>query len=363
MKFSWEKKSLFGKLNSIGYKAIEGATIFCKLRGNPYVELVHWLHQILKLPDSDLHRIIKHFDVDPSRLAADMTAELDRLPRGSTSISDLSSHLEDSVERGWVYGSLLFGESQIRTGHLIVGMLKTSVRAEAEAGGNAGEMAPAAMGKQEALSKFSVDLTEKARSGEMDPIVGRDVEVRQIIDILMRRRQNNPILTGEAGVGKTAVVEGFPPSLKDVTLRVLDIGLLQAGASMKGEFENRLRQVIEEVQSSPKPIILFIDEAHTLIGAGGAAGTGDAANLLKPALARGTLRTIAATTWAEYKKYIEKDPALTRRFQVVKIDEPEGLRIWSSTTAFRFWMRPWMRRFVCHTGISLSVNCRTRRSV
>ncbi len=370
------RTSLFGKLNSIGYKAIEGATIFCKLRGNPYVELVHWLHQILKLPDSDLHHIVKHFDIDPSRLAADMTAELDRLPRGSTSISDLSSHLEDSVERGWVYGSLLFGESQIRTGHLIVGMLETgglknvllgisnefgnikleeltdnfakivggspeetlsatdgsSLRAEAEPGVETGAMAPAAMGKQEALSKFSVDLTEKARNGEMDPIVGRDVEVRQIIDILMRRRQNNPILTGEAGVGKTAVVEGFaqriaggdvPPSLKDVAVRVLDVGLLQAGASMKGEFENRLRQVIEEVQSSPKPIILFIDEAHTLVGAGGTAGTGDAANLLKPALARGTLRTIAATTWAEYKKYIEKDPALTRRFQVVKIDEPE----------------------------------------
>ncbi len=370
------RTSLFGKLNSIGYEAIEGATIFCKLRGNPYVELVHWLHQILKSPDSDIHRIIKHFDIDPSRLAADMTADLDRLPRGSTSISDLSSHLEDSAERGWVYGSLLFGESQIRTGHLMVGMLKTSglknvlfgiskefgnikpeeltdnfanivagspeeslastdgtsLRAEAEAVGGAAEMAPAAMGKQEALARFSVDLTEKARSGEMDPILGRDEEIRQIVDILMRRRQNNPILTGEAGVGKTAVVEGFaqriaegdvPPSLKDVAVRVLDIGLLQAGASMKGEFENRLRQVIEEVQSSPKPIILFIDEAHTLIGAGGAAGTGDAANLLKPALARGTLRTVAATTWAEYKKYIEKDPALTRRFQVVKVDEPE----------------------------------------
>src|SRR5258707_4459963 len=187
------------------------------------------------------------------------------------------------------------------------------------------------MGKQEALAKFSVDLTEKAGKGELEPIVGRDEEIRQVVDILMRRRQNNPILTGEAGVGKTAVVEGFalrivagdvPPALKDVTLRTLDIGLLQAGASMKGEFEQRLRQVIEEVQQSPKPIILFIDEAHTLIGAGGAAGTGDAANLLKPALARGTLRTVAATTWDEYKKHFEKDPALTRRFQVVKIDEP-----------------------------------------
>jgi len=370
------RASLFGKLNSVGYKSIESATVFCKLRGNPYVELVHWLHQILKLPDSDLHRIIRHFDLNPSRLAADMTAELDRLPRGSTSISDLSSHLEESVERGWVFGSLLFGELQVRTGHLIVGILKTSslknvllrissefskikleqltddfakivggspedsltatngttVQAETKAARGTGEMAPAAMGKQEALSRFSVDLTEKARSGEMDPIVGRDGEIRKIVDILMRRRQNNPILTGEAGVGKTAVVEGFaqriakgdvPPSIKDVSVRVLDVGLLQAGASVKGEFENRLRQVIEEVQSSPKPIILFIDEAHTLIGAGGAAGTGDAANLLKPALARGTLRTIAATTWSEYKRYIEKDPALTRRFQVVKVDEPE----------------------------------------
>jgi type VI secretion system protein VasG len=194
-----------------------------------------------------------------------------------------------------------------------------------------GAVAPAQMGKQEALRQFSVDLTERARNGEIDPIVGRDEEIRQIVDILMRRRQNNPIITGEAGVGKTAVVEGFalkiasgdvPPSMQDVTLRSLDIGLLQAGASMKGEFENRLRQVIEEVQSSEKPIIMFIDEAHTLIGAGGAAGTGDAANLLKPALARGTLRTIAATTWAEYKKHIEKDPALTRRFQVIQVDEP-----------------------------------------
>jgi type VI secretion system protein VasG len=367
--------SLFGKLNSLGYKAIESATVFCKLRGNPYVELVHWFNQILQLPDSDLHRIVREFQIEPSRMARDITAALDRLPRGATSISDLSSHIEEAVERGWVFGSLLFGESQVRTGHLVVGILKTpglrnnltSISSEFEkikleqlterfakivaaspentmqasdgsqTGGGAapgeasGAIAPAAMGKQEALKKYSVDLTERARSGEMDPIVGRDEEIRQIVDILMRRKQNNPILTGEAGVGKTAVVEGFaqriaagdvPPPLKDVSLRSLDIGLLQAGASMKGEFENRLRMVIEEVQSSPKPIILFIDEAHTLIGAGGAAGTGDAANLLKPALARGKLRTIAATTWAEYKKHIEKDPALTRRFQVVQVGEP-----------------------------------------
>jgi type VI secretion system protein VasG len=367
--------SLFGKLNEITYKGIESATVFCKMRGNPYVELVHWLNQILQLQDSDLHRIIKQFNLDPSHLARDFTAALDKLPRGSTSISDLSSHVEEAVERGWVYSTLMFGESQVRSGHLIVGILKTpglrnalpaisrefdkikidtlterfdevvdgspedhlrptdgfQVGGGAAPGEASGAIPPAQMGKQEALQQYSVDLTEKARKGELDPIVGRDGEIRQIVDILMRRRQNNPILTGEAGVGKTAVVEGFalrivsgdvPPTLKDVTLRTLDIGLLQAGASMKGEFEQRLRQVIEEVQASPKPIILFIDEAHTLIGAGGAAGTGDAANLLKPALARGTLRTVAATTWAEYKKYFEKDPALTRRFQVVQVDEP-----------------------------------------
>ena len=365
----------FGKLNSLGYKAIESATVFCKLRGNPYVELVHWLHQILQLQDSDLHRIIQHFSLNPSRLAKDFTEALDRLPRGSTSVSDLSSHVDAAVENGWVCATLMFKDSQVRTGHLLVGMLRTPdlrnvllaisrefdkikldelgdrfndiVAASPETGlrasdgsqvgggaapGEASEaVAPAQMGKQEALQRFSVDLTERARKGELDPIVGRDEEIRQIVDILMRRRQNNPILTGEAGVGKTAVVEGFaqriasgdvPPPLKDVTLRVLDVGLLQAGASMKGEFENRLRQVIDEVQSSPKPIILFIDEAHTLIGAGGAAGTGDAANLLKPALARGKLRIIAATSWAEDKKHIEKDPALTRRFQVVQVGEP-----------------------------------------
>ena len=368
-----ERANLFGKLNSIGYRSIESATVFCKMRGNPYVELVHWVHQILQLQDSDLHRIIKQFNLNPSNLARDLTDALDRLPRGASTISDFSASVEEAVERGWTYGTLMFGEMQVRTGHMIVGILKTrglrsvlsgiskefdkiqvdtlterwdevvagspedglgssdGFAAGAAPGETSGAMAPAAMGKQEALKQFSVDLTEKARKGEIDPIVGRDDEIRQVVDILMRRRQNNPILTGEAGVGKTAVVEGFalriasgdvPPALKDVTLRTLDVGLLQAGASMKGEFENRLKQVIEEVQKSPKPIILFVDETHTLVGAGGAAGTGDAANLLKPALARGTLRTIGATTWAEYKKYIEKDPALTRRFQTVKVEEP-----------------------------------------
>ncbi len=369
------RAALFGKLNPLAYKAIEGATTFCKLRGNPYVELVHWLHQILQQPGSDWHEVIKHFELEPSRVASDLVQALDRLPRGASAITDLSEHIEDAVERGWVYGTLMFDQSQVRTGFLLIGMLKTrtltsvlqGISAEfkkihvdqltdrfdkivarspeqqlsatdgsAVAGGAApgeasGAMPQAQLGKQEALARFTVDMTERARQGKVDPIVGRDEEIRQVVDILMRRRQNNPILTGEAGVGKTAVVEGFaqrivqgdvPPQLKDVRLLTLDVGLLQAGASMKGEFENRLRQVIEEVQASEKPIILFIDEAHTLIGAGGAAGTGDAANLLKPALARGELRTVAATTWAEYKKHIEKDPALTRRFQVVQVSEP-----------------------------------------
>jgi len=345
------------------------------MRGNPYVELVHWMHQILAGQDSDLHRIVDHYDLDPGKIAAEMTRALDMLPRGASTISDLSDHLMDAMERGWVWGSLLYSSNQVRSGYLLLGMLKTpalrnilssmspelarigaddladnfikvtdgspedtmgaqdgSTTGGGAAPGEASDaMAPAAMGKGEALEKFCTDMTEQARNGEIDPIVGRDEEIRQIVDVLMRRRQNNPILTGEAGVGKTAVVEGFalriargdvPPALHDVRLLMLDVGLLQAGASMKGEFENRLRQVIDEVQSSDTPIVMFVDETHTLVGAGGAAGTGDAANLLKPALARGTLRTIGATTWAEYKKYIEKDPALTRRFQVVQVDEP-----------------------------------------
>ncbi|MBC7392046.1 MAG: type VI secretion system ATPase TssH [Variovorax sp.] len=376
------RTALFGKLNSLAYKAIEGATVFCKMRGNPYVELEHWFAQLLQAQDSDLHRVIQHYGLDISVIAKDMTAALDRLPRGATAISDFSPHIENAIERAWTYATLQFGEAQVRTGYILIGMLKTQslrnplfnlskqfervkvedladnfvkicdpspesqMRAQdgtgmASGGGvgtpgaDAGAMAPAAMGKGDALKKFAVDLTEKAKKGEMDPVTGRDEEIRQIVDILMRRRQNNPLLTGEAGVGKTAVVEGFaqrlargdvPPQLKDVKLLTLDIGLLQAGASMKGEFEQRLRQVIDEVQSSPTPIILFIDEIHTLVGAGGAAGTGDAANLLKPALARGNLRTIGATTWAEYKKYIEKDPALTRRFQVVQVPEPDEVK-------------------------------------
>ena len=370
------RTALLGKLNPLAYKALESATVFCKLRGNPYVELVHWIHQILQQQNSDLHAIVRAYAVDPGRLAKDALDALDRLPRGATSVSDFSPHIPEAVERGWVWSTLKYADAQVRTGHVLLAAIKapglknvltgisrefdrisgdalseqfdqvtsgspeanlhatdgTVVGSQAVPGEASGAIAPAQMGKQEALKRFTVDLTAQARAGKLDPVVGRDDEIRQIVDILMRRRQNNPILTGEAGVGKTAVVEGFarriasgdiPPMLSEVSLLVLDVGLLQAGASMKGEFEQRLRSVIDEVQSSPKPIVLFIDEVHTLVGAGGAAGTGDAANLLKPALARGTLRTIGATTWAEYKKYIEKDPALTRRFQTVKVEEPD----------------------------------------
>ncbi|CAI0744238.1 type VI secretion system ATPase TssH [Serratia entomophila] len=356
---------LFGKLDSLLFTSLENATAFCKLRGNPYVELAHWLHQLMQSPDGDLQQVIRHFALDEAQLARDIVEALDRLPRGASAISDLSEHIDSAVERAWVYGSLKFGAARIRGGHLLLAILKTyslrhllkaisaqfdrvnadllmdqfatitaqsaenALEPTAENGADGEPRAPRAGGS--VLAQYAQDLTAKARNGEIDPVAGRDEEIRQIIDILMRRRQNNPLLTGEAGVGKTAVVEGLalrivagdvPPQLRDVQLYLLDIGMLQAGAGVKGEFEKRLQTVIDEVQSSPTPIILFIDEIHTLIGAGGAQGTGDAANLLKPALARGQLRTVGATTWSEYKKYIEKDPALTRRFQVVQVHEP-----------------------------------------
>ena len=365
------RASLFGRLNTTTLKAVETATGFCRMRGNPYVELVHWLHVLLQDPGNDVGRLRIAFGLDEARLAKDVLAALDALPRGATAVSDFSPQIEEAVEKGWLFASLQFGASRVRGAHLIYAMLKTPTLRNAlfaispewrkvnadklgegletvcHASSETTETAVAAVARSageepgpgntgvtgnDALERFSIDLTAKARSGEIDRIVGRDAEIRQVVDILLRRRQNNPILVGEAGVGKTAVVEGFarrvadgdvPPSLRNVTLRALDIGLLQAGASVKGEFEKRLRDVIDAVEQSLEPIILFIDEAHTLVGAGGQAGTGDAANLLKPALARGRLRTIAATTYAEYRQYFEKDPALTRRFQTVDVGEPE----------------------------------------
>ncbi|AOM40273.1 type VI secretion system ATPase TssH [Xenorhabdus hominickii] len=356
---------LFGKLNRVLFTSLENATTFCKLRSNPYVELVHWLHQLMQLQDSDLQLIIRHFALDEPSLTKDIIEALDRLPRGASTISDLSEHIDNAVERAWVYGSLKFGVDKIRSAHLLIGILKTfnlrnalkavsqqferinadvlldNFNAICDSSKEAQENTVPSSNEQvtsqqttahSALQQYGQELTERARHGDIDPVSGRDEEIRQIIDILMRRRQNNPLLTGEAGVGKTAVIEGLalrivagevPPPLQNVQLWLLDIGMLQAGAGVRGEFESRLRKVINEVQSSPIPIILFIDEIHTLIGAGGQQGTGDAANLLKPALARGQLRTLGATTWSEYKKYIEKDPALTRRFQVVQVHEPD----------------------------------------
>ncbi|NCF07797.1 type VI secretion system ATPase TssH [Kosakonia sp. MH5] len=353
---------LFGKLDTLLFTSLESATAFCKLRGNPYVELVHWLHQLMQQSEGDLQQVIRHFSLNEEALTRDIVAALDKLPRGASSVSDLSEHIDTAVERAWVYGSLKFGVTRIRGGHLLAGILKTwslatvlkgissqfeRVSADAlldnfeaifansketqQTATAVGDTA-AAPQQQGTLAQYGQDLTARARDGKIDPVVGRDEEIRQMVDILMRRRQNNPLLTGEAGVGKTAVVEGLalriaagdvPEPLANVQLWLLDIGMLQAGAGMKGEFEARLQALINEVQSSPTPIILFIDEIHTLIGAGGQQGTGDAANLLKPALARGQLRTIGATTWAEYKKYIEKDPALTRRFQTVQVAEPD----------------------------------------
>ncbi|TGV14965.1 type VI secretion system ATPase TssH [Mesorhizobium sp. M8A.F.Ca.ET.173.01.1.1] len=360
---TFKRKELVGKLNPVGVRAFKAAADTAKLRGNPYVELVHFVEQLVLSDRSDVQMIIADAGVDASRITADMTRAVDKLPYGATSIEEFSDHIFHAIQEAWNLATLEFGVEEVRSAHILLACLKTPVlegllskisgefnkidadaviarfadvvEGSLEVGTSTtlsvAEAPKRAPGGDSALANYATDLTQRARDGKIDPVVGREPEIRQIVDILMRRRQNNPILTGEAGVGKTAVVEGFalriaegdvPPSLQNVSVRMLDVGLMQAGASVKGEFEKRLKAIIDEVQSSETPVILFIDEAHTLIGAGGAAGTGDAANLLKPALARGELRTIAATTWAEYKQYIEKDPALTRRFQVVKIDEP-----------------------------------------
>lgn len=368
-------EAVTGKLNRVGYEAFIQALRQAKGAGNRNVELAHWLAQILQRRSTDIGLTAAHYGLDMGRLATDIGGVIEGFRKNETEMPGVANNVVDLLDRGWHYATLFFGETQIRTGHILVAALKslelrralTAISKEfakipvdelavgyakiwqgseeenlrpmdgsglRAAGTPGGEAAEGPKGTT-ALDRFSQDLTVKARSGTMDPILGRDDEIRQVIDVLMRRRQNNPILTGEAGVGKTAIAEGFaqrvaagevPPPLRGVRVCALDIGLMQAGASMKGEFEQRLRSVIDEVQSSPTPVILFIDEAHTLIGAGGQAGTGDAANLLKPALARGNLRTIAATTWAEYRQYFEKDPALTRRFQPVQVDEPDVAR-------------------------------------
>jgi len=367
-------KSLVAKLDDVCRSTLEGAAGLALSRTNYDVEIEHWLLRLIDRQTSDIAVILSHFEVDAGRLTQDVNRQIDRFKTGNGRAPALAPNIVKLIREAWLLASLDDSSSVVRSGHLLLALLGTdelsSVAREASthfaripvetlrttmvqiaagseearaaadalpAGGSGGAAsgAPAAgttaARGQEALNKYTIDLTAQAKAGKIDPIFGRDPEIRQIVDILTRRRQNNPILTGEAGVGKTAVAEGFalrivqgdvPEALKNVRLLSLDLGLLQAGAGIKGEFENRLKSVIDEVKSSATPIIVFIDEAHTLIGAGGAEGQNDAANLLKPALARGEMRTIAATTWAEYKKYFEKDPALTRRFQVVKVEEP-----------------------------------------
>ncbi|EOU9531425.1 type VI secretion system ATPase TssH [Cronobacter dublinensis] len=367
------RKNLFAKLNATLFRSIESATTFCKLRGNPYVELVHWINQLWHQEESDLKHIARYFNVDSQGLDRALTSALGRLPGGATTVSDFSYLIELAIERAWVYTSLDRCENKIRSGHLLMAILTTvelrrallaiaaplekvvleqlsrdfdyitqhspeSQESESDIFTGGQEAIPGeasgAIKLQSggSLAQYATDLTALAREGKIDPVLGRDREIGTMVDILLRRRQNNPLLTGDAGVGKTAVVEGLaraiingdvPPSLCDVRLLALDIVALSAGASMKGEFEARLKAVLEEAMASEQPVILFIDEIHNLVGAGNAAGTGDAANLLKPALARGQVRTIGATTWSEFKRHIEKDPALTRRFQVLQIEEPD----------------------------------------
>jgi type VI secretion system protein VasG len=360
-------KALISKLNPASKRALEQAAELCLAQTNFSVEVEHLLLKLVELPDGDVQRVLRYYEIDAGVVAKQLSEAIEKLKRGNSRTPSLSPHLLTLFEAAWVTCSLRLGEGAIRSGAVLLALLEDDalrallleavplfatiprgrlvedlpelIRGTAEdpapqgSAQSAGVPRPqAGPSRTPALDAYTIDLTAEAQGGRIDPIIGRDAEIRQIIDVLMRRRQNNPILTGEAGVGKTAIVEGFaqrivagdvPPPLRPVQVRILDLGLLQAGAGIKGEFENRLKQVIEEVRTSPRPIVLFIDEAHTMIGAGGAPGQGDAANLLKPALARGELRTVAATTWAEYKKYFEKDPALARRFQVIKVEEPD----------------------------------------
>jgi type VI secretion system protein VasG len=369
-------KSLIAKLNESTRAALESAAGLCVSRAHYDIEIEHYLLKTLDASDNDINAILRHFGIDKSRFTADLQRSLDKLKSGNARSPAFSPTVVKMLTEAWTLASIEYDSGTVRTGLTLLALLQNeelarvvkeitgelrkldpealrasfydivstsrerqaplgAAGATAESAG-AGSGAPGhapspSGGKTPHLDQYTVNLTANAKAGKIDPVLGRDAEIRQMIDILMRRRQNNPILTGEAGVGKTAVVEGFanrvaegdvPPALKDAQIHSLDLALLQAGASVKGEFENRLKGLINEVKSSTEKILLFIDEAHTMIGAGGAAGQNDAANILKPALARGELRTIAATTWAEYKKYFEKDPALSRRFQVVKIEEP-----------------------------------------
>ncbi len=356
-----ELKPLFARLNGLCTQCLEEAAGLCVSMGAYEVDVEHLLLKLVERDESDLERIFTHYGVDAGRVIRGLHRCIEADASGQGGRPVFSPGLIEWIQDAWLISSVELGESQIRSGALFSALLANGRRyarseysehwrsvkqeqlreelgaitagsAESDSALDAADAQPGRAAGS-ALQRFTIDFTGRARAGEIDPVFCRDREIRQIVDILGRRRKNNPIAVGDAGVGKTAIIEGLalkiaegdvPSSLKDVEIFGLDMGLLQAGASVKGEFENRLKSVIEEVQASQRPIILFIDEAHTLIGAGGAAGGSDAANLLKPALARGQLRTIAATTWSEYKKYFEKDPALARRFQLVKLDEPSA---------------------------------------
>jgi type VI secretion system protein VasG len=365
-----DTKALIGKLDVTCKRALESAAALCVSKTHYNVELEHYLLRLTESVDSDLQFVLRYYEQDISSIQKQLLATIEKFKAGNTAQTALSPHILTTLQEAWMVSSLQLGEDEVRSGTILMALLDTealrgillescplllrvsrenyrdnmrellanSPEAKEKPKKEAPVKATSEFGHPKAsstgtasLDQYTIDMTEQAREGKLDPIYGRDREIRQLIDVLSRRRQNNPILVGEAGVGKTAVVEGLaqriasggvPPSLKNISLRQLDVGLLQAGASIKGEFEERLKSLLDEVAKAKQPIVLFIDEAHTLIGAGGQAGLGDAANLLKPALARGELRTIAATTWAEYKRYIEKDAALTRRFEVIKVDEP-----------------------------------------
>lgn len=368
---------LLRRLNSYCARALEGAASLCQARAHAQILPEHWLLKLLEQGEGDLTVLARRYEWDMDAIWQDLLSFLETLPRSVHSRPQLSSSTQSLMQEAWLRASLA-GETSLRSVHLLMALVSnpTRVRCDSlwplltlgqtqlehlrplldmqsderpelqpeelshagdvefvgramESAAKSAELNPAL---QNALDKFTVDITARAREGKIDPVFGRENDIRQMVDILSRRRKNNPILVGEPGVGKTALVEGLalriaegnvPDSLRSVSLRALDLGLLQAGAGVKGEFEQRLKNIIEAVQQSPVPVLLFIDEAHTIIGAGNQAGGADAANLLKPALARGELRTIAATTWSEYKQYFERDAALERRFQMVKVDEPD----------------------------------------
>lgn len=359
-----QRRVLFSKLNTTLFETLGTASAFCRLRQHAYIELAHWLDQLIQLQDCDLHHIFRHYNIDTALLSKQISTALNQLPSGASSISDFSHHIDIAIERAWMQTTLHTDETHIRSAYLLAALLETpelqhcllriapvlaslpkehvietfspviqqSIETDTSTSASAAQDISEPSSSHSPLTQYCSDLTELARQEKLDPVIGREQEIQTMIDILLRRRQNNPLITGDAGVGKTAVVEGLahaivndnvPPALQGHQLLSVDMGALLAGASMKGEFEARLKSVLDAAMNATPAVILFIDEVHTLVGAGGQEGTGDAANLLKPLLARGALKTIGATTWREYKRYIEKDPALTRRFQVLQVLAPE----------------------------------------